>query len=132
MMYLLITYYKKYMSEGLEKIPVAIQKYTKDYTNNLSNEKEWFDSNLLIDYDKGYNIKIKTLFEEYRTDTKDYTWKLKDFKDKLEEFGYDIGRGRCKTLCGKYDDTNGAVVKNVIYIPEYKDDDKDDDDDDLI
>lgn len=130
MMYLLITYYKKYMSEGLEKIPVAIQKYTNEYTNNLSNEKEWFDSNLLIDYENGYSIKIKSLFEEYRTDTKDYTWKLKDFKDKLEEFGFETSRGRSKTLNGKYDDTNGAVIKNVIYIPGQvdKDDDKDDDD----
>lgn len=133
MMYLLLTYYKKYISEGLEKIPEVIKKYTSEYTNNLSNEKEWFDSNLLIDYDKGYSIKIKTLFEEYRTGTKDYSWKLKDFKDKLEEFGYNMGRGRSKTLSGRYDDTNGAVVKNVVYIPEYKyDDDKDDDDDNLI
>lgn len=127
MMYLLLTYYKKYISEGLENIPAVIQKYTNEYTSNLSNEKEWFDTNLLIDYNKGYSIKLKTLFEEYRTDTRDYSWKLKDFKDKLQEFGYEISKGRCKTLNGKYDDSDGVNVKNVVYIPEYKDDDDDDD-----
>tara|TARA_B110000902_G_C14282549_1_gene577528 strand:+ start:597 stop:3230 length:2634 start_codon:yes stop_codon:yes gene_type:complete len=129
MMYLLLTYYKKYMIDGLENIPDVIKKYTNEYTNNLSNEKEWFDANLLIDYDKGYSIKIKTLFEEYRSATKDYTWKLKDFKDKLEEFGYDTGRGRSKTLNGKYNDSDGAIVKNVVYIvPVFHDEEHDSDD----
>ena len=123
MMFLLLKYYQKYLKEGLSEIPEIIKTYTEKYVSNLSSAKEWFETNLKKDDDKGYNIKVKDLFDRYRNDTKEYNWKLKEFKEKLTSFGYILKTGKAKSLDGRYDlpGNNNSIVHNIIFLPLFDD-----------
>jgi len=130
-MCLLLTYYKDYRVNGLS-IPEKIIEYSKDYTKHISPNKDWFDSNLVIDLKNGKNIGVKCLLNEFREDTKN-TWKMKYFCEKLEEYGFELANGRAYSLDGNYQVGGNSTkhVKHVRFIGYDKDDDDDDSDEEI-
>jgi len=115
-MFLLLTYYKKYQENGLT-IPEKVCEYSKEYTKHIAPDKDWFDNNLVKDNKNGHNIRVKLLLEEFREETKS-SWQLKQFIQKLEEYGFELDNGRAYSLCGEYQVGGNSTkyVKNVKYM----------------
>jgi len=81
---ILIHYYKLFMKEGF-KIPLSIQKETKNYIGDFDPVQSFIDSELEITKNYKDKIDIKTLLAHFNVFTDEKINKQSDFKEILEK-----------------------------------------------